>query len=125
MTFEQALAALKQRKKVTRNVFIKSNYETKYVEKCDAPFRLKVTCKNGEVFETDKPPSLDDIFADDWEIAEEKPLDGVKVEGLTVKVNTNFDEYMQAVDKFKCYLEELQQAAEELSGMKLEISVDM
>lgn len=129
MTFEQILPALKQGKKVTRKVFGDNPaYATEYIEICDAPYYFKVAYKNGQTIKTNKPPSSDDIFADDWYILDEEDNSdesSVSVEGLICKVTSNFDEYEQALDKFRCRLDDLQQAAEELSGMKLEISVDI
>lgn len=71
-------------------------------------------------------------MCDDWEVYEENedakekpPQDTAKYEGFTVKLTSNFDGYMQAVDEFRCRLDDLQQAIEKLNGMRLEITVNM
>lgn len=124
MTFEQALTALKQGKKIRRRCWNNTEnlcISTKSITGMERLFPA-IVYEDNEVLPT---MLTADILSDDWEIVEEKPLNGVKVEGLTVKVKANFDDYMQAVDKFRCRLDDLQEATEQLSGMKLEISVDM
>lgn len=49
---------------------------------------------------------------------------GVSIGGLIFKITSNFDEYEQALDKFKCRLEDLREAVEELNGLKLDINID-
>lgn len=128
MTFEQILPALKRGKKVTRKLFSDNPaYATEYVEICDAPYYFKVAYKDGQTIKTNKPPSSDDIFADDWYILDQEDNSdesGVSIEGLICKVTTNFDELEQALDKFRCRLEDLREAAEKLNGIKLDINID-
>lgn len=129
MTFEKALTALKQGKKVTRREFRNETYLTDYVSYSaeEGIDKLKIKYKNGQTALTDKPPTTIDIFSDDWEICgEENQPDksGVSVGGLLCKVTSNFDEYEQALDIFKCRLEDLREAAEKLNGIKLDINID-
>ena len=120
--------ALKQGKKVTRREFRNEAYLTDYVSYSaeEGIDKLKIKYKNGQTALTDKPPATIDIFSDDWEICEENQTDesGVSVGGLLCKVTANFDEYEQALDKFKCRLEDMREAAEELNGIKLDINID-
>lgn len=130
MTFEQILPALKQGKKVRRLMW-KDNHNCgdDYLELHNGYNALRqtweMTHKDGSsTISHNNIFSANDIFADDWEIVEEKPLDGVSIGGLICKVTTNFDELEQALDKFRCRLEDLREAAEKLNGIKLDINID-
>ena len=103
MTFEKALTALKQGKKVTRRAFRNEAYLTEYVSYSvkDGIDKLKIKYKNGQTALTDKPPAIIDIFSDDWYILDEKDdsdKSGVSVKGFICKVTANFDEYEQVRD---------------------------
>lgn len=127
MTFEQILPALKQGKKVRRKGWKKEEYI--YARSSSVPAQeywgsaQKCWWFNNEKGYAMSTMNPSGIFADDWEIYE-PDKSGVPVEGLLCKVTSNFDEYEQALDKFKCRLEDLREAAEGLNGIKLNINID-
>lgn len=91
MTFEQALTALKQGKKVTRREFRNEAYLTDYVSYSaeEGIDKLKIKYKNGQTALTDKPPATIDIFSDDWEIAEDEakpPIESVSTKDLIAEL---------------------------------------
>lgn len=106
MTFEQILPALKQGKKVRRKGWREEEYIYFRSSFVFGQNRWCLIDEKGYAMSTINPSG---IFADDWEIC---------------KVTSNFDEYEQALDKFKCRLEDLREAAEELNGIKLDINID-
>lgn len=124
MTFELALMAMKRGKSVR----IKSWNQSKFA------FVMK-----GKIYLHNQSGSIHELWElydpdrtllstkDDWEICgEENQPDksGVSIGELLCKVTANFDEYEQALDKFRCRLEDLREAAEELNGIKLDINID-
>lgn len=132
MTFEEAITALKQGKKVRRQLWQENhNCNIDYIELHNGKNALfqcfDTTFKGcGVQGSRTREFSANDVLSDDWEIVgEEKPKEKNKHSGYVVTVTSNFDEYMQAVDKFRCRLDDLQQAVEKLNGMKLEIKVDI
>jgi hypothetical protein len=133
MTFEQILPALKQGEKVRRLMWKENhNCGDDYLELQNGVNAFHQTWKmthkeGGSTSSHTNIFSANDFFADDWEVCgEENQTDksGVSVGGLLCKVTANFEEYEQALDKFKCRLEDLREAAEELNGIKLDINID-
>lgn len=117
MTFEHALIELKQGKKVSRAKGV-------YLEMRGN----RIWCVN-TLTDSETPIislHIDAILTYDWEIYSEKnqpDKSDVSVGGLICKVTSNFDEYEQALDKFRCRLEDLREAAVELSGLQLEVHI--
>lgn len=123
MTFEQILPALKQGKKVRRK---EHSCLINYIEKSKSLLPFHIVRIDREYDETELP-ECGDIYADDWYILDQEDnsdVGGVSVKGLLCKVTSNFDEYEQALDKFKCRLEDLREAAEKLNKLKLDINID-
>jgi hypothetical protein len=124
MTFEQILPALKQGKKVRRKGWKKEEYIYARSSSVSAQECWWFNDEEGHAMCTMNPSV---IFADDWEIYGEENQNGksgVSIGCLKCKVSSNFDECEQALDKFKCRLEDLREAAEELNGIKLDINID-
>ena len=123
MTFEEILPALKQGKKVRRKGH---SGLISYIEKSKSLLPFRIVRIDREYDETELPEH-GDIYADDWYILDEEnnsDESGVSVGGYICKVTSNFDEYEQALDKFRCRLEDLRDAAEKLSGITLDINID-
>lgn len=126
MTFEQTITALKQGKKVRRKCHTLKWEGLQDIYINNGQFMGNL-CNGKKDTYFYMPVTQADIFADDWEICgeENQPNEsGVSVGGLICKVTSNFDEYEQALDKFKCRLEDLREAAEDLNGIKLDINID-
>jgi hypothetical protein len=115
MTFEQILPALKQGKRVRRKLWEKENY-IYAVQDIWCLFDEK-----GYALSTMNPTG---IFADDWEVCGEENQTDKSGVSVVCKVTSNFDEYEQALDKVRCRLKDLREAAEKLNGIKLDIKID-